>query len=86
MKWLQTGQNCIGFLFADQTIVAFLLFKTQLVVVLASIGVVVIGEFLEVGHSCACLLQNGNADSHVVGRLQILALLVLQVFLPDVQK
>lgn len=84
MKWLQAGQNSIGFLLADQTIVAFLLFKAQLVVVLASIGVIVIGEFLDVGHSCACLFQNGNADCHVVSRLEILSLLVLQVFLLDV--
>jgi hypothetical protein len=55
-------------------------------VVQPSIGVIEVGNLRQVAHPFVGLLQHGNADGHVVGRLQVLAILVLEVFLLNVEE
>ena len=55
-------------------------------VVQASVGVVVVGEFWEIPHSFVSLLKNRNADGYVVGCSQVLSILVLEVFFLDVSE
>jgi hypothetical protein len=56
------------------------------VVVLTSVGVVIVGEFSEIVDPLVRLLQNGNADCHIVCSLEILPVVVLEVFLLDVHE
>jgi len=55
-------------------------------VVLAGIAVIVIGEFGQILHSPVALLEDGDADGHVVGSFEVLPVLVLQVALFDVSE
>lgn len=50
-------------------------------VVLARIRIVEIGKFLDIGNMGMRLLEDRNADSHVIRCAQVLAIIVLQVFL-----
>ena len=53
-------------------------------VVQASVRVVVVSQFWKIAYSLMCLLENGNADSHIVGRSYVLSILVFEVFFLDV--
>lgn len=55
-------------------------------IVLASVGVVIVGEFFEIVDPFVRLLQNGNADGHIIGSLEVLSIIVLEVFLLDVHE
>jgi hypothetical protein len=55
-------------------------------VVLTCVGVVEVGEFGNVTHPLVGHLENGDADCHVVGSLQIGTVIVFEVFFFDVEE
>jgi hypothetical protein len=72
--------------FSDHFVVVFLLFQADLMVVLTCVGVVEVGEFGNVTHPLVGHLENGDADCHVVGSLQIGTVIVFEVFFFDVEE
>ena len=70
----------------DVAVVGLLLDDAQVVVVESGGGVVEVGQFGEVRHSAVAHLQDRQANRHVVGRPQVLALAVPQVGLGDAEE
>lgn len=64
----------------DHMIVCALFGQSHLVVVQTSVGVVVVSEFWEIAYSFVRLLEDRNADGHIVGCSQVLSILILEVF------
>jgi hypothetical protein len=60
--------------------------KPDEVVIEASIRIIVVSEFGKIAHAIMGLLEDGNANGHIVGSLEILAVLVLQVPLLDIHE
>ena len=67
-----------------QSVIFFLFTEPHLVVVLTGVGVIEVSQLREILDSLMGHLQNGQANGHIVGSLQIIATFILKVFLLDI--
>ena len=58
------------------SVIVALLLETELVVVDAGVGIVVISNLRQVAYSLVGLLENGNADSHIICSFKILSIVI----------
>lgn len=71
-------------MFSDHVVVCTLFGQSHLMVVQASVGVIVVGKFREIPYSFMGLLEDWNADGHIIGCPQVLSIWILEVFFLDV--
>ena len=66
-------ESFIRLSFPDHRVVAALFVQSDDVVIHASIRIVEVSELWQISHTLVCLLENWNADRHVICCLQVLS-------------
>ena len=79
-------RSLVGLPLPYHEVVGALLSQSQNMVIDASVGIIVVGEFRQVSHTLVRLLEDRNADGDVVGGLKILPRCILEVLLLDLRE